>query len=260
MRVGNSFPEDSRPSVHSHANQMRTSDARRAKNTGTGSEAPRPSCILAAILHFSALPVVGQTTDGELHLRAIDPPVSEQRRPFTSPARPISSAGRHSSHHNRCPSFGLEIEADDTQFINIYTAGIPAACGGKLLPRRTPGRSFFLRLSYDGVFQIPCFENLLLAGSTAVGSIERENFLRLPVQPSVGSYYDVGATSSFLDKIRLATNYFPRRPAQFAGDVPIRNTTISFPIAFHNAILSGAGGKLELSDWRRFSGFLSYSS
>jgi hypothetical protein len=51
-----------------------------------------------------------------------------------------------------------------------------------------------------------------------------------------------------------------RRLAPYADDDPIPNTTISFPIAFRNAILDGAEGKLDLSDWRRFSGFLSYSS
>ena len=37
------------------------------------------------------------------------------------------------------------------------------------------------------------------------------------------------------------------------------NTTISFPIAFDKAIIYGAEAKLDLPDWHRFSGFLSYS-
>ena len=41
--------------------------------------------------------------------------------------------------------------------------------------------------------------------------------------------------------------------------IKLTNTTISFPIAFRKSIIYGAEGKLELPDWHRFSGFLSYS-
>ena len=33
----------------------------------------------------------------------------------------------------------------------------------------------------------------------------------------------------------------------------------AFPIAFRKAVIYGAEAKIELPDWRRFSGFVSYS-
>jgi hypothetical protein len=66
-------------------------------------------------------------------------------------------------------------------------------------------------------------------------------------------------TKAFGGKVKLDANYFRRLVANYADDDQIQNTTISFPIAFQKAVIYGTEAKLELSDWRRFSGFLSYS-
>ncbi len=116
-----------------------------------------------------------------------------------------------------------------------------------------------IHFSYDRVFQTPSFENILLSSSTAVESLDPTNFLRLPVQPSVGDYYEGGLSKVFLGKFKLDVNYFRRFVNNYADDDQIDNTTISFPIAFRKSIIYGAEGKLEVPDWHRFSGFLSYS-
>ncbi|HXY04678.1 MAG TPA: TonB-dependent receptor, partial [Terriglobales bacterium] len=115
-----------------------------------------------------------------------------------------------------------------------------------------------LHFSYDRVFQTPSFENILLSSSTAATSLNPVS-LQLPVEPSEGNYYEVGLTKVFFNKIKLDTNYFRRLVNNYADDDQINNTTISFPIAFRNAIVYGAEAKLELIEWNRFSGFLSYS-
>jgi hypothetical protein len=81
----------------------------------------------------------------------------------------------------------------------------------------------------------------------------------LPVEPSQGNYYEAGFTKVFREKLRLSGNYFRRNVNNFADDDQIDNTAISFPIAFEKAIIYGAEAKLELTEWRRFTGFLSYS-
>jgi hypothetical protein len=84
-------------------------------------------------------------------------------------------------------------------------------------------------------------------------------FLRLPVQPSVGDYFEGGLTQALFGKVKLDVNYFRRVVDNYADDDQIDNTSISFPIAFRKAIIYGAEGKLDLPDWRKFSGFVSYS-
>ena len=59
--------------------------------------------------------------------------------------------------------------------------------------------------------------------------------------------------------MKLDANYFRRLVANYADDDQIENTTISFPIAFRKSVIYGAEAKIELPDWRRFSGFVSYS-
>jgi hypothetical protein len=130
-------------------------------------------------------------------------------------------------------------------------------------PRFSVGRYFsaanlIVHASYDRVFQTPSFENILLASSPSVISLN-PNVLRLPIKPSHGNYFEFGASKSFLNQIRFDTSYFRRYVGNFADDDQILNTAVSFPIAFRKAVIYGAEGKLELPHWNRFSGFLSYS-
>ena len=118
--------------------------------------------------------------------------------------------------------------------------------------------SLIVHASYDRVFQTPSFENILLASSPKV-TVLNPNVLRLPVEPSHGNYFELGVTKSFLSQFRFDANYFRRYVNNFADDDQILNTAVSFPIAFRKAIIYGAEGKIELPNWNRFSGFLSYS-
>jgi TonB-dependent Receptor Plug Domain len=127
------------------------------------------------------------------------------------------------------------------------------------ISRYFPSADLIMHFSYDRVFQTPSSENILLSSSNAVASLNPTNFLRLPVQPSEGDYYEGGLTKAFFGRFKLDVNYFRRFVDNYADDDQIDNTTISFPIAFRKSIIYGAEGKLDVPDWHRFSGFLSYS-
>ncbi len=116
-----------------------------------------------------------------------------------------------------------------------------------------------LHFSYDRVFQPPSFENLLLSSSATVQSLAPQTFLRLPVQPSQGNYYEAGLAKTILQKVRLDANCFRRAVNNYADDSQIQNTTISFPIAFRKALIYGAEAKLEMPETDGLSGFISYS-
>ncbi|MGB7744415.1 MAG: carboxypeptidase regulatory-like domain-containing protein, partial [Terracidiphilus sp.] len=114
--------------------------------------------------------------------------------------------------------------------------------------------------SYDRVFQTPSFENILLSSSPAAEALDTSvPAVQLPVQPSHGNYYELGATKAFFGKLRLDTNMFRRDVNNYADDSQVLSTGISFPISFRKAVLYGAEGKLEVQQWGRFSGFASYS-
>jgi hypothetical protein len=131
-------------------------------------------------------------------------------------------------------------------------------------PRLSIARHFeslntVVHFSYDRIFQTPSFENLLLSSSEAVTAIS-PNFLRLPVAPSQGDYYELGLSSVFVKHLKLNANYFRRFVNDYADDDQIDNTSISFPISFRKAIIYGAEGKIEVPEWHHFSGFASYSN
>lgn len=126
------------------------------------------------------------------------------------------------------------------------------------ISRYFPSANVVVHFSYDRVFQTSSFENLLLSSSTAATTLNPVS-LQLPVKPSEGNFYEVGLTKVFFNKVKLDTNYFRRAVNNFADDDQIDNTTISFPIAFEKAIVDGAEVKLELPEWKKFSGFVSYS-
>jgi hypothetical protein len=126
------------------------------------------------------------------------------------------------------------------------------------ISRYFPSAGLVLHFSYDRVFQTPSFENILLSSSTAATNLDPVS-LQLPVAPSQGNYYEVGLTKTLFKQFKLQTNYFRRLVNNYADDDQISNTSISFPIAFRNAIIYGGDAKIDLPDWHRFSGFVSYS-
>jgi hypothetical protein len=125
--------------------------------------------------------------------------------------------------------------------------------------RYVPSLNTVLHFSYDRVFQTASFENILLSGSTAIESLSPGSFLRLPVEPSQGDYYEAGLEKVFANRLRLDANYFRRAVNNYADDNQIDNTTVSFPIAFRKAVIYGAEAKLDVPVWGRFSGYASYS-
>jgi len=128
------------------------------------------------------------------------------------------------------------------------------------LSRYFPKAGINVHGSYDRIFQTPSFENILLSSSPAAESLDTSvPAVQLPVQPSHGSYYELGLTKSLFNRLRVDANMFRRDVNNYADDSQVLSTGISFPISFKKGILYGAEGKLEVQDWGRFSGFASYS-
>jgi TonB dependent receptor/TonB-dependent Receptor Plug Domain len=119
--------------------------------------------------------------------------------------------------------------------------------------------NLLLHASYDRVFQTPAMENLLLASSAQLNAIDPV-VLRLPVRPARANYYEVGATKSVSGKLRIEANIFRRDFHNYPDDDTLLDTGVSFPIAFQHARIFGEELRLEVPEWWRFSGYLSYSN
>jgi outer membrane cobalamin receptor len=121
-----------------------------------------------------------------------------------------------------------------------------------------PAADLVLRASYDRAFQTPAVENLLLASSPAINALN-ENVVRLPVRPSLGTFYEAGVSKALFGAIRLDASYFGRTMSNFADDDLLLNTGVSFPIAFRRAEVRGTEVKLDVPHWRAVTGSVSYA-
>jgi outer membrane receptor protein involved in Fe transport len=59
--------------------------------------------------------------------------------------------------------------------------------------RYLPSLKMVLHASFDRIYQTPSFENILISSSPQIDALSSQ-FLRLPVQPSNGNYYEGGFT------------------------------------------------------------------
>ncbi len=125
--------------------------------------------------------------------------------------------------------------------------------------RFVPALNLLLHASYDRAFQTPAIENLLLASSPLLDAIS-PSVLRLPVRPGRGNFYEGGVTKAFLGKLRLDANVFRRDFRQYSDDDVLLDTGVSFPIAFAKARIFGEEIRVEVPQWGRFSGYLSYAN
>ena len=122
-----------------------------------------------------------------------------------------------------------------------------------------PKAGLVLRGSYDRTFITPAMENLLLASSPQVDSVD-PSLLRIPLRPSLGNFLETGFSKALFGKARLDASVYRRTFVNYADDDVFLNTGISFPIAFESAQIHGTDVKLAVPSWGRFSGFLSYSN
>ncbi len=124
--------------------------------------------------------------------------------------------------------------------------------------RYLPSLNMVLHASFDRIYQTPSFENILISSSTQIDALSSQ-FLRLPVQPSLGNYYEGGFTQALADRMSVAVNLYRRDVRNFADDDQLLNTGVSYPIAFDKSVIYGAEGKLALVRLGRLTGFASYS-
>jgi outer membrane receptor for Fe3+-dicitrate len=149
----------------------------------------------------------------------------------------------------------LGVRYDHYHFVVNQAAWSPRVA----ISRYFPSAGVLFHISYDRVFQTPAVENLLLASSPLVEQIS-SLVLRLPVEPARANYYEAGLTKSIQSKLRFDVNVFQRDFRNYSDDDTLLNTGVSFPIADASARIRGVEARLEMPQWGRFSGFMSYAN
>ena len=157
--------------------------------------------------------------------------------------------------HRNNWNLGVGLRFDHYGFV-VHQSGWSPRIG---ISRYLPSLNLLLHASYDRVFQTPAMENLLLASSPQLKSID-PIVVRLPVRPAHANYYEAGFTKALLGKLRLDANVFRRDFHDYPDDDVLLDTGIGFPISFAKARIIGEEVRLEVPHWGRFSGYLSYAN
>jgi outer membrane cobalamin receptor len=156
--------------------------------------------------------------------------------------------------HIRQWTFNLGLRYDHYQLLLNQYAFSPRLSVGRYFS----SASLMLHASYDRAFQTPSSENILISSSPQVQALNSD-FLRFPVRPSRGNYYEGGLTKALFDRARIDVNVYRRDVSNYADDDQLLNTGVSYPIAFSHAIIYGAEAKFELVHLGPVSGYVSYS-
>jgi len=119
--------------------------------------------------------------------------------------------------------------------------------------------NLLLHVSYDRIFQTPAMENLLLASSRQLDSVNPV-VLRVPVPPARANFLEGGATVSLFGRLRMDANVFRRNFQNYSDDDVLLQTGVSFPISYAYARIIGEEVRLEVPHWGRFSGYVSYAN
>jgi len=121
-----------------------------------------------------------------------------------------------------------------------------------------PKLGVVFRGSYDRVFGTPAIENLLLSTSAQVRTLDQK-VAQLPLRPSRGNYYELGATKELFKKAHVSANVFRRAIRNVSDDDVLLNTGVSFPIALSSANIYGVESQLALPQWGPVTAWVSYS-
>jgi hypothetical protein len=120
-----------------------------------------------------------------------------------------------------------------------------------------------LRASYNRTYQTPPNENLLLSGSPRAAALvppavrEALGTGQVQIRPERQNAYEVGLQQAISKTASLTLAYFHKNSQDQQDNDNFLNTGIIFPITLRSIRVNGAEARLNIPNWRRFSGTLS---
>jgi hypothetical protein len=114
-----------------------------------------------------------------------------------------------------------------------------------------------LRAAYSRTFETPFNENLLLSSSTGVGgltgSVSGSN--AVPIQPGFRNEFNTGLEQSIGKYVIFDADYFWKFTHNAFDFSSLLNTTITFPIAWHNSKNDGVTCRASTINLKGFQGY-----
>jgi len=111
-----------------------------------------------------------------------------------------------------------------------------------------------LRVAYARTFETPFNENLLLSNGTGVGGLAQNVFGASPVaiQPGFRNQFNTGFQQAIGKFVLIDADYFWKYTHNAYDFSTLLNTTLTFPIAWHNSKLDGVTGRVSTTNLKGF--------
>jgi len=117
-----------------------------------------------------------------------------------------------------------------------------------------------LRAAYARTFETPFNENLLLSSATGTGGLAQNVFgsNSVPIEPGFRNQFNVGFQQAIGKYILLDADYFWKYTHNAYDFSTLLNTTITFPISWHNSKLDGVTGRLSTTNIHGFQAYWTF--
>ncbi|MGA3188149.1 MAG: TonB-dependent receptor [Bryobacteraceae bacterium] len=114
-----------------------------------------------------------------------------------------------------------------------------------------------LRAAYSRTFETPFNENLLLSSATGVGGLAGNVFgsTSVPIAPGFRNQFNTGLQQSIGRFILIDADYFWKYTHNAYDFSTLLNTTITFPIAWHNSKNDGVTCRVSTINLKGFQGY-----
>jgi hypothetical protein len=114
-----------------------------------------------------------------------------------------------------------------------------------------------LRVAYSRTFETPFNENLLLSSATGAGGLAQNVFgsVSTPIRPGRRNQFNTGLQQSIGKYLMLDADYFWKYTHGAFDFDTLLNTTITFPISWHNSKLDGVTGRVSTTNLHGFQAY-----
>jgi hypothetical protein len=117
-----------------------------------------------------------------------------------------------------------------------------------------------LRVSYARTFETPFNENLLLSSATGLGGLAENVFgsVGVALRPGNRNQFNTGLQQAVGKYLLIDADYFWKFTHNAYDFNTLLNTTITFPIAWHNSKLDGVTGRLSTTNLHGFQAYWTF--
>jgi hypothetical protein len=117
-----------------------------------------------------------------------------------------------------------------------------------------------LRAAYARTFETPFNENLLLSSATGAGGLAQNLFgsTSVPIAPGNRNQFNTGLEQSIGKWLLVDLDYFWKYTRNSYDFSTLLNTTITFPIAWHNSKLDGVTGRVSTINLHGFQAYWTF--